>query len=178
MRGQRLTQETILKWFLATVLLSAGMIAGVRFSGNDSTPDEIVSIEEAPTINISGEWVGTMTDSRDERRSNYRVVFEHDGNNVTGILYQTALNSNSDVEFYLETSVSGTIEGDRIFYWADELLVLEGLQAEGICLLQTTVTFEQVDNQDILIGTWESQANQPRGCEFISGHTMLTRQPE
>ena len=35
MRGQwSLTQETLLKWFLATVLLSAGIITGMRFAGN------------------------------------------------------------------------------------------------------------------------------------------------
>lgn len=179
MRGQRsLTQDTLLNWFLAAVLISAGIIAGVRFSASDAIPVETsIVIDEAQSIDFSGEWIGTTTEDYGlHARYDYRVVFEQDGDTLTGILYLTM--SNYEPAIYSETHISGTVDGDTIFYWADEILVLDNAQAEQMCLAQTTVTFEQVDEQDILVGTWEGQPNQQAGCDLISGHTMLTRQPE
>lgn len=179
MRGQwSLTQETLLKWFLATVLLSAGIITGMRFAENsNSAVEPSFILEEAPRIDISGEWIGTTTEDYGmEARYDYRVVFEQDGNSLTGILYLTM--SNYEPAIYSETRLSGRVQGETILYWAEEILVLENAQPDQMCLAQTTVTFETVENQDILVGTWEGQPNQQFGCDSISGHTMLTRQPE
>lgn len=179
MTGQEiLTQEKLLKWFLAIVLVSAGLITGLRFSESDTAPTGIApSVVEDSTVDISGEWIGTTTEDYGmEARYDYRVVFEHDGDSLTGILYLTM--SNHEPAIYSETRLSGRVQGENIFYWAEEILVLENAQPEQMCLAQTTVTFERVDNQDILVGTWEGQPNQQSGCDVISGHTMLTRQPE
>ncbi len=178
MTGQEiLTQEKLLKWFLAIVLVSAGLITGLRFSHSTTLPTDVAPLVEDSTVDISGEWIGTTTEDYGmEARYDYRVVFEQDGDNLTGILYLTM--SNHEPAIYSETRLSGRVQGETIFYWAEEILVLENAQPEQMCLAQTTVTFERVENQDILVGTWEGQPNQQAGCDIISGHTMLTRQPE
>ena len=179
MLGHRsITHQDLLKGFLATALLVAGMIAGIRFApADDIAVVEAPAIEEAiQGIDISGEWIGTTTeDYGDEARYDYRIVFEQNGDQVKGILYLTR---NHNRTIYTETRIGGTVDGDSLFYASEEILVLENASIDDLCLVETTVTYDEVDGQDMLIGTWVGQSGQQVGCDTITGHVLLTRQPE
>jgi hypothetical protein len=172
------THQKLLTGFLAAVLVVAGIIAGMRFAPSDdaSTNEASIVVEEVRDIDISGEWIGTTTeDYGDEARYDYRVVFEQEGNTITGILYLTRNHARA---IYTETSFSGTIDGNTAFYSSEEILVLENASLDGLCLVETTVRYEEVDGQNMLVGMWVGQANQQEGCDTITGHVLLTRQPE
>ncbi len=177
-RYRSITHQDLLKGFLATALLVAGVIAGLRFApADDMAVVQAPAIEEAMSdIDISGEWIGTTTeDYGDEARYDYRIVFEQDGDQFTGILYLTR---NHERAIYTETRVSGTMNGDSVFYASEEILVVENASLSDLCLVEATVTHDIVDGQQILSGTWVGQTGQQVGCDTISGHILLTRQPE
>ena len=179
MAGQSsLTHQNVLKGFLATVLIVAGLVAGMRFAPVDDitvveAPDNVSQIQD---VDISGEWIGTTTeDYGDEARYDYRVVFEQSGDQIKGILYLTR---NHNRAIYTETRFNGTVDGDSVFYASEEILVLENASLNDLCLVETTVSYDVVDGQEMLIGTWVGQSGQQVGCDTITGHVLLTRQAE
>lgn len=179
MLQRSITHQGLLKGFLATVLIVAGLVAGMRFApGNDSDAIEAsVIVEEAVgNIDLSGEWIGTTTENYgDEARYDYRIVFEQEGNELTGILYLTR---NHERAIYTETRISGHVDGTHVVYGAEEILIVENATLSDLCLVDSTVSYNQVDGQDMLIGTWLGQDGQQIGCDTITGQVLLTRQAE
>jgi len=172
--------QKLLTGFLATVLVIAGIIAGMRFAGseNASTVESDAAIDNSADIdiNIEGEWVGTTTeDYGDEALYDYRVVFEQDGDDLTGTLYLTR---SHEVAIYTETRFEGWVRGDTVFYSSQEIMVIENASHEQLCLVDTTVEYQVIDGQETMIGTWEGQSDQQPGCDVISGRVVLIRQPE
>lgn len=141
-----------------------------------SQDTDIAAQTQSQDVNISGEWVGTTTeDYGDEALYDYRVVFEQDGDDLTGMLYLTR---NHEMAIYTETRFEGWVNGDTIFYSSQEILLIENATRDQLCLVDTTVEYEIINGQETLIGTWQGQDNQHPGCDVITGRTILIRQPE
>jgi len=168
-------QQNIIKGFLGAVLVCAGMIFGLRLMPVDADiTQEAVIVEETPR-DISGEWIGMTTEDYGMyARYDYRIVIEQDGDDITGMLYLTM--TNHPVETYTQTIVAGTVTGDTVFYASQEILDIENGSLDYLCLVQTTLTYEEVDGQEMLVGTWEPRADERAECDTISGRTTLTRQ--
>lgn len=159
---------------LAMVLVVAGIIAGIRFA----TVDDSVSLDDNNLYlpNITGEWIGTTSeDYGDEARYDYRIVFDQEGDLLKGMMY---LNRNHDFDVYTETSFTGYVDGRTIFYTSQEILVIENAHRSQLCLAETTVSYDIVDGQEMMVGTWVGQAGQQPGCDTISGQVLLTRQSD
>lgn len=179
MLQRSITHQNLLKGFLATSLIIAGLVAGMRFApDNDSATVETSAVVEeiVENVDISGEWIGTTTENYgDEARYDYRVVFEQEGNQLSGILYLTR---NHEQAIYTETTISGHVDGNNVAYGAEKILLIENAILSDLCLVDSIVEYNEVDGQDMLIGTWLGQEGQQPGCDTITGQVLLIRQPE
>ena len=57
-------------------------------------------------------------------------------------------------------------------------LVLENTTMDRWCLTETTVTYQILNGQETLVGTWELADWEREECGEITGRVILTRQPE
>lgn len=174
-------QQKWLNWFLAGILLCAGVITGLKFAPVDTNDVDYqaynIEAEITSNLDINGEWIGTLTEDYGlEARYDYRIIFDQDGDDISATMYLTM--TNHEPAIYTETVVSGSVTGSTVFYAADEIRVIENAHRDQLCLAQTTLEFETVDGLDMLVGTWEGQSGQQQGCDTISGHVILTRQAE
>jgi hypothetical protein len=172
------THQKVLTLFLATVLVVAGLIAGMRFaSGNDAPSDDApILVEEARDIDVSGEWVGTTTqDYNDNLRYEYRVVLEQEGHVITGISYFDMLHER---DVHSEERIEGFVDGNVVFLQEQENLVLVNAELDNWCLTEVTLTYQVVNGQEMLVGDWTVASWERELCDGIAGRTILTRQPE
>ncbi|MEL7433920.1 MAG: hypothetical protein AAFN11_08225 [Chloroflexota bacterium] len=168
-------QQNIIKGFLGAVLVCAGVIFGLRLMPVDAELAQEVALDTPR--DVSGEWIGMTTEDYGmHARYDYRIVIEQDGDEITGMLYLTM--TNHPIETYTRTVVEGTVTGDTVFYASQEILDIENGSLDYLCLVQTTLTFEEVDGQEMLVGTWEPRPDERADCDTISGRTTLTRQTD
>ncbi|GAB5494773.1 MAG: hypothetical protein Phog2KO_49880 [Phototrophicaceae bacterium] len=175
------------KWLspYVNVALLFLMIGAFAFFGiSDSENSDFISEDaQAPTyaitedVDISGEWVGMMTeDYNQEVRYDYRIVIEQDNSDIEGTTYQES--TNYDIEIYAESSVSGDVDGNEIYFYEESTDVLENLSLSSWCRIEVRLSYEIIDGQETLIGTWDSAEEDRAGCVTIDGRVLLTRQAD
>jgi hypothetical protein len=119
---------------------------------------------------------GTTTqDYADDSRYDYRIVITQDNTVISGMSY---LDMIDDYEIYAEERIEGYVQGATIVYSEVETLVLDNATRDQWCLTQTTLTYQNINGQETLIGDWEYTLGEDPDCEGISGRVILTRQPE
>lgn len=175
------------KWlspYLNVVLLFLMIGAFASFSASNSETSNFASDDAqvssyaiSEDVDISGEWVGMMTeDYNTDVRYDYRIVIEQDNSNIQGITYQESVNY--DIEIYAESSVSGDVDGNDIYFYEESTDVLENLSISSWCRIEVRLSYEVIDGQETLIGTWDSAEEERAGCITIDGRVLLTRQAE
>ena len=138
---------------------------------------QVPSYAISEDVNISGEWVGMMTEDYNEAvRYDYRIVIEQDNSDIQGISYQES--TNYDIEIYAESSLSGDVDGNDIYFYEQSTDVLENLSISSWCRIEVRLSYEIIDGQETLIGTWDSAEEDRAGCVTIDGRVLLTRQTE
>lgn len=138
---------------------------------------QVPSVTITEDVNISGEWVGMMTeDYNNNTRYDYRVVLSQSGDDISGISYQES--TNYDVTIYAESSLSGDVDGDEIYFYEASTDVLANLSISNWCRIEVRLTYEVIDGQETLIGTWDSAEEERAGCITIDGRVLLTRQSD
>ena len=165
---------------LAIILLLIGAFVAWNMQGSDSTP----TIQEAQvpaaiveTVNLSGEWIGTMTeDYNTEVRYDYRIVLQQNDTSIQGIAYQES--SNYEPEIYSESSVLGNANGTSLYFYESRVNVLENISLDSWCLIEVNLNYEIVNGLEMLVGTWDSGEYARAGCETVTGRVVLTRQAE
>lgn len=157
---------------LATLLLLAGLFAGMNLSDSVQIDDANV---EVGNIDLSGEWIGTTTqDYGDDSHYDYRIFIEQDGSYIGGMSY---LDMIDDYEIYAEERIEGYISGNELIYSEVETLLLENASLDHWCLTETTMTYQILNGQETLVGSWEYVGEEER-CEGITGRVILTRQSD
>ena len=162
-----------LSFGLAIILLLAGLFAGMNMGQSNPAQDANLS----PTnIDLSGEWIGTTTEDYGyEGRYDFRLVLEQNGNIITGVSY---FDMAQEPEIYSESPIAGILEGDVFTFTQTNTTVLENISLDNWCLADTTLSYQILDGQETLVGTWELAHHEREDCGDISGRTILTRQPE
>jgi hypothetical protein len=164
---------------LALVLILIG--AFVAFSNMPAQEEapvvEQAQIVQAEVINVSGEWIGTITeDYGAEIRYDYRVTLTQTGTSLRGTDYQDS--SNYEIELYAEQALIGSVNGNSVYFYEAQVNILEGVGLESWCRIEVRVDYEMVNGLETLVGTWDSAEEDRAGCTTVSGRVMLTRQPE
>lgn len=162
-----------ISWGFALILLLGGLFVGMNI-GNSVEQDVSPVVSDAIIdVDISGEWIGTTTEDYGyEARYDYRVVINQTGNKISGMSY---LDMADEPEIYSESPISGTIDGTGVFYTETSTLVLDNLSLDNWCLADTSVTYQVIDGQETLIGTWEVASHEREECAGIEGRVILTR---
>lgn len=168
--------------FLAILIIflfiGAFATTSVTVSDDSDVTQAIQSSYALPgDVDVSGEWVGMMTeDYNTEVRYDYRLVLEQNGDAITGISYQESTNRN--IEIYAESSLLGDVEGDELYFYEASTDVLDNLSLDRWCRIEVRLDYEVVDGQETLIGTWDSAEEERPGCITIDGRVILTRQSD
>lgn len=167
----------------ANLLLMLVLVGGLLALALYSTPavDETANVNAAPPVinnvevpNLSGEWVGMMSEDYGvDRHYDFRIVFTQDDNSARGMMYQDA--SNIKPEIYAESILIGTVEGDTFSFYEARVMQLENLTLDHWCRIEATLKYEKIGDQDTLVGTWDSVEHDRYGCTTIDGRIMLTR---
>jgi hypothetical protein len=163
---------------LLMLILLGGFAALAMYSETAEMPTmdaqpPVVTLSEP--LNLSGEWVGMMTEDYGvDRRYDYRIVFTQNGNSVSGMMYQDA--TNVEPEIYAESTLIGSVEGDTFYFYEARVMVLENVTIDRWCRIEATLEYEKVDGMDTLVGTWDSVEDDRSGCTTIDGRVILTRQ--
>ncbi|MEM9950707.1 MAG: hypothetical protein AAF846_03840 [Chloroflexota bacterium] len=146
-------------------------ISEVASNGYDMFTDASPSI-----IDVSGEWVGTMTeDYGADVRYDYRIVFDQSQTELQGFTFQEATNYTTDI--YAESDIAGLISDTEIFFYEEATLVLDNLSLDNWCRIAVTLNYQVIDGQETLIGTWVG-AEDRTGCNTIEGRVVLTRETD
>lgn len=159
---------------LALLLLLGGLFAGMNI-GTVTTDDEAsVTVNQSlEVIDLSGEWIGTTTqDYAGDSRYDYRISIVQNGSQIVGMSYLDMIN---DDEVYAEERIEGYVSGDALIYSEVETLLLENTSLDNWCLTETTLSYQALNGQETLVGSWEYVGEEDR-CEGISGRVILTRQ--
>lgn len=163
----------------AIVLLLGGILMGMTLNHagvvSNSTAESLALEAQATLtdIDLSGEWIGTTTeDYNNNARYDYRIVITQDGNTITGMSYLDM----TDSEVYSESPISGTLEGNVFTYTETSTTVLENHPLDAWCLADTTVTYQVLNGQEMLVGTWDESDTERAECAGIEGRVILTRQ--
>jgi hypothetical protein len=175
--------RTGLSFGLALLLLLGGIFAGLNL-GNfaQSEPEEAMKPPQVDfaigdlDIDLSGEWIGTITEDYGiESRYDFRLKLDQDGDVVTGMSY---LDMADEPEIYSESPIEGIIQGDQFTFSQVSTTVLENVSMDYWCLADLTVTYQILNGQETLVGTWDLADHERLECGDISGRVILTRQPE
>jgi len=160
---------------VAIILMLVGVFVGLLLN-QQSVSEPIIHEAEITDVDFSGEWIGTTTqDYGDDERYDYRIVIEQDGDVITGISY---LDMVSERDIYAEERIVGTVDGNVMVFEEVTTLVLENTTMDRWCLTETTVTYQILNGQETLVGTWELADWEREECGEITGRVILTRQPE
>lgn len=174
------------KWFfpylnIVVLVIIIGAFATLNLKVSE-TSDLVVQDAQVPTLSIqdvdvSGEWVGMMTEDYDnDVRYDYRIVLNQSGDVISGTSYQES--TNYDVTIYAESSLSGDVDGDEIYFYEQSTDVLANLSLSNWCRIEVRLSHEVIDGQETLIGTWDSAEDERAGCITIDGRVLLTRQTD
>lgn len=148
-----------------------------QLNHNQAPADADVALAVPDDVDISGEWVGTMTeDYNNDTRYDYRLVLDHEGDVVTGIGYQESTNRTNEI--YAESTLSGDVEGYDVYYYETATNVLEGLSLNRWCRIEVSLNYQVIDGQETLIGTWSVAPDERALCDGIDGRVVLTRQTD
>jgi len=165
----------------AIVLLLGGILAGMglTYTGmvQHSTSESLVLEAQARVtdVDLSGEWIGTVTeDYGAEGRYDYRLVITQDGDALSGTNYLDLTAS----EIYAEQALDGSVDGNTVTLTEMDTLVLENLSLDHWCMATYTLTYQVLNGQEMLVGTWVSAEPDRDGCDTISGRLILTRQSD
>jgi hypothetical protein len=160
------------------IILIGAFVAFSSMPAQEQAPVfEQAQIVQTTTIDVSGEWIGTVTEDYGvENRYDYRVTLTQTGSSLRGTDYQD--NSNDSIDVYAEQALIGSVNGTSIYFYEAQITVLEGVGVESWCRIEVRVDYEVVNGLETLIGTWDSAEEDRAGCTTISGRVMLTRQPE
>jgi len=168
-----------LSFGLAVLLLLAGLFAGMNLG--DLNPVQDADIAEsalivADDIDLSGEWIGTITEDYGvEARYDFRLELEQRNDAITGMSF---LDMAQEPEIYSESPVAGTLAGDVFTFSQVSTTVLENTTMDNWCLADMTVSYQLLDGQETLVGSWELAHHEREACGDITGRIILTRQPE
>ena len=158
---------------LAVILLLAGLFAGMNMGHLNPVEDANLSPEN---IDLSGEWIGTITEDYGiEARYDFRLELEQRNDTITGMSY---LDMAQEPEIYSESPIAGILEGEVFSFTQTTTTVLENISLDYWCLADMTVSYQLLDGQETLVGTWELATHEREDCGDISGRIILTRQPE
>ncbi|MEO1287672.1 MAG: hypothetical protein AAFV93_07880 [Chloroflexota bacterium] len=160
-----------------SILLAIALVLAGLFVGLVMTTDNPVELDVNPLagVDLSGEWVGTTTQDYDgDQRYDYRVILTQNGNELSGV---GILDMTTDYDVYAEEVLSGYIADGQVIYSEVETLVLDGTTMDRWCHTQTTLSYQVIDGQETLVGTWEYVLDEQR-CEGITGRVILTRQSD
>ncbi len=167
-----------------SLFVMLGLVLAGVFIGLLSNPDseQAIDIEEfnLANVDLSGEWVGTTTqdyitdDSDEEQRYDYRIVIDHNRSQIEGMSY---LDMVDGADIYAEERIEGYIQNNQLIYSEVETLVLDNSSLESWCLTQSTLTYQMINGQETLVGSWEYVLDEPR-CQGITGRIILTRQSD
>lgn len=161
---------------LALLLLLGGLFAGMNLGNNSQEVENAtVVISSLTSIDLSGEWIGTTTqDYADDSHYDYHIDIEQNGSQIIGMSYLDMIN---DYEIYAEERIEGYVTDDELIYSEVETLLLENASLDQWCLTETTLTYQVLNGQETLVGSWEYVGEEER-CEGITGRVILTRQPD
>lgn len=164
---------------LLMVILIGGLVAMALFTTpvtvETPTMDAEPPVVYSEPLNLSGEWVGMMSEDYGVyRRYDFRLEFTQNGDTVRGIMYQEA--SNIDPEIYAESTFIGTVDGDSIYFYEAHVLTLENVTLDHWCRMEATLEYEEIDGLQTLVGTWDSVEDDRYGCTTIDGRIILTRE--
>lgn len=165
------------------VTLIIGAFAAFNF-GQSAESSEVINEAQISSyafesVDVSGEWVGTMTEDYDsEVRYDYRIVLSQDNDNLSGTAYQESTNMVNDIEIYSESTLVGDVSNDVIYFYEASTDVLENVSLDRWCRIEVSLNYEVIDGQETLIGTWDGVQDNRLGCDTIDGRVLLTRQPE
>jgi|GEM_PF-1901009 len=135
----------------------------------------IIVDAQVQDVDVSGEWIGTMTeDYGSEVRYDYRIVLTQTNDELDGISYQEA--TNYSVDIYAESDLDGDVDGTDIYFYEEATLVLDNLTLDRWCRIEVRLNYQVIDGQETLIGTWDSAEEDRAGCTTIDGRVVLTRQ--
>ncbi|MGJ3239759.1 MAG: hypothetical protein ACFE0Q_13695 [Anaerolineae bacterium] len=172
------------KWYLPYLnILVLVLIMGVFATLNVKVSDDVTpvvedtSVSEAlPPVDISGEWVGTITeDYNTEVRYDYRVIFDQYQSEIVGFSFQESLNYTVDI--YAESGIVGEVDGYSVYFYEEATHVLDNISMDNWCRIEVRLNYQVIDGQETLIGTWDSAEEERTGCITIDGRILLTRQP-
>lgn len=165
---------------LALVLILIGAFVFFNNLPNSEAPmveDNFAQIVPVETVNLSGEWVGTITeDYGSEIRYDYRISINQTNSSIRGIGYQDS--SNYDIEIYSESSLVGSVDGTSLYFYEAQVNVLDGVGLDQWCRIEVRLNYEVVNGLETLVGTWDSAEETRTGCTTVDGRVVLTRQPE
>ena len=171
------------KWYLSYLnviipVIIIGAFALMSLKVADDMPLQEDSSYALPgDVDVSGEWVGMMTeDYSGEIRYDYRLTLDQNGNILSGISYQES--TNFDIEIYAESSLSGDVDGNDIYFYETSTDVLDNLSLDHWCRIEVRLNYQVVEGQETLIGTWDSAEEERPGCITIDGRVVLTRQSD
>ena len=170
------------RWYLSylniivpVLIISAFALMSLKVTNDVPLQDNSYALPA--DVDVSGEWLGMMTeDYSEEVRYDYRIVLDQSGNIIKGISYQEA--TNYDIEIYAESSLSGDVDGDDIYFYEASTDVLDNLSLDHWCRIEVRLNYQVVDGQETLIGTWDSAEEERPGCITIDGRVVLTRQSD
>lgn len=169
-------------WFLpylnlviAILIMGAFVIMNVKVSDNLEIQQDNLVAESSDPVDVSGEWVGTMTeDYNDDVRYDYRVIFDQYQDEIVGFTFQDS--TNYVIDIYAESAISGTVDADDIYFFEETTLVLDNLSLNQWCRIEVRLNYQVIEGQETLIGTWDSAEEERVGCDTITGRVVLTRQ--
>ena len=169
-------KRTGISFGLAVLLLLGGLFVGINLANNSQGEDAEIEISSlVNSIDLSGEWIGTTTqDYSDESHYDYRITIEQSGTQIIGMSYLDMIN---DYEIYAEERIEGYVTNDALIYSEVETLLLENASLDQWCLTETTLSYQIINGQETLVGSWEYVGEEER-CEGITGRVILTRQPD
>jgi hypothetical protein len=163
---------------LALVLILIGAFVALNQPGSSEAPivqEPLIQVVE--TVDVSGEWVGTMTeDYGAEVRYDYRIVLDQTGTSIRGTAFQDS--SNFDTEIYSESSLIGSMNGTSLYFYEARVDALDGVALDRWCRIEVRVDYEVVNGLETLVGTWDSAEEERSGCTTVDGRVVLTRESD
>ncbi len=163
---------------LAVLLLLAGLFVGMNLTNLNQAQDAEIteSALVAEDVDLNGEWIGTITEDYGiEARYDFRLELEQRDDVVTGMSF---LDMAQEPEIYSESPIAGIVTGDVFTFTQVSTTVLENISMDNWCLADMTVSYQLLDGQETLVGTWELAHHEREECGDVTGRIILTRQPE
>ncbi|MEM9950706.1 MAG: hypothetical protein AAF846_03835 [Chloroflexota bacterium] len=161
----------------ALLLLLGGLFAGMNL-GVSSSNDAVLTEASVSVTTFEGEWIGTITeDYGAESRYDFRITLDNT-TNTNGVVGMSYLDMAQEPEIYSESPIEGFVIGDEIFLSQVSTTVLENVQMDNWCLADITLSYQVLNGQETLVGTWTNAHFERVECDGISGRVILTRQSD